>query len=62
LRLAASLTRPVTPYLAFIVQAVTLLNNFPQDLAALVPEDHGQLRTTFDYEPTTLEEEARQRM
>jgi uncharacterized protein YbjT (DUF2867 family) len=61
LRLAALLTRPVTPYLAFVVQAVTLLNNFPEDLAALVPEDHGQLRATFDYEPTTLEEEARQR-
>jgi hypothetical protein len=61
LRIAAGLSRPVTPYLAFIMMAVRLLNNFPQDLTALVPEDHSKLRATFDYEPKTLEEEASRR-
>lgn len=61
LRIIAGLSRPVTPYLTFIMMAVKLLNSFPQDLAALVPEDHGKLRATFDYEPMTLEEEASRR-
>jgi len=61
LRIAAGLSRPVTPYLAFIMMAVRLLNNFPQDLTALVPEDHSKLRATFDYEPKTLEQEASRR-
>ncbi len=58
LRIAAFVSRPATPYVAFIMRAVTLLNSFPQDLVALVPEDHRVLRSTFDYEPVTLEEEA----
>jgi uncharacterized protein YbjT (DUF2867 family) len=61
LRIAAILTKPVTPYLTYIAQAVTLLNNFPQDLAGDVPDDCRQLQTTFDYRPTSLEEEARRR-
>ena len=61
LRTAAFLSKPVSPYLTYLSQAVKLMNNFPQDLAAAVPDDHRLLRETFDFEPTTLEEEARRR-
>jgi uncharacterized protein YbjT (DUF2867 family) len=61
LRIAAGLSKPLTAYLTFVMKAVKLLNTFPQDLAALVPEDHGKLRATFDYEPSTLENEAARR-
>ena len=55
LRIAAGLSRPVTPYLAFIMMAAKLLNNFPQDLATLVPEDHRKLRATFNHGPIVSE-------
>jgi len=62
LRIAAVVTRPFNPFLRNLVWAVTLMNNFPADIVAQVPEDHARLRRLFDYEPTTLEMEARRRM
>jgi uncharacterized protein YbjT (DUF2867 family) len=61
IRAAALVTRPFFPFLTFLTSAVKLLNNFPQSIAAAVPEDHAKLRATFDYEPTTLEEETLRR-
>ena len=37
---------------------LTLLNAFPQDIAAEVPKAHAWLRGLFDCEPTTLQMEA----
>lgn len=62
LALGAFLSKPISPYLTYLSQAVKLLNNFPQDLATAVPDDHRLLQETFVFTPTTLEEEARQRM
>ena len=39
-----------------------MLNNFPQDLAERVPEDHQILRELFDYEPVSLETEIKIRL
>jgi uncharacterized protein YbjT (DUF2867 family) len=61
LRIASVVTRPFTPYLRHLMGFVRLLNQFPQDLAALVPQDHQWLVSTFDYTPTTLEMEAQRR-
>jgi uncharacterized protein YbjT (DUF2867 family) len=62
LKIAAVLTRPVNPFLRYLVMALKLLNNFPEQLVAQVPEDHQKLRETFDFTPTTLEIEAQRRM
>jgi uncharacterized protein YbjT (DUF2867 family) len=62
LQVAASLTRPVNPYLRHLLASVRLMKCFPQDLAAEVPQDHQRLLDRFDYAPTTLEMEARNRI
>lgn len=64
-KIARVITRPFTPFsdvILFINQMlgfIQLLNQFPQDIIAEVPEDHRLLLDTFDYVPTTLEIEAR---
>jgi len=58
LRIASIVTRPVNPYLRHLLASVMLMNHFPQDVAAQVPQDHQWLVNTFDYTPTTLEMEA----
>jgi uncharacterized protein YbjT (DUF2867 family) len=50
------------PYFDYLRASVVLLNNFPQDLAAGVPEAHRRLVETFDYVPITLEMETRRRV
>lgn len=62
IRAAALMSRPFFPFLSFLAMAIRLLNNFPQSVAAEVPADHARLRAAFQYEPVTLEEEARGRM
>ena len=63
-KIARVITRPFTPFsdlILFINQVlgfIQLLNQFPQDIIAEVPEDHRLLLDTFDYAPTTLEMEA----
>lgn len=51
------LALPFSPFLRFIYYSLKMMNNFPEDLAAKVPEDHAWLREQFDYEPVSLEEE-----
>jgi len=64
---ARALMRPFIPlsdkilYLYRILGFVKLLNRFPQEIAREVPRDHRILRDYFDYQPTTLEMEARKR-
>ncbi len=60
LKTAAFLSRPFFPYLKHLVESVVLMNNFPQDLAESVPEDHARLLELFHYTPRTLEDEARE--
>lgn len=62
LQIAAVLTRPFNPFLGYVLEAIELMNRFPQDFARAVPEDHRLLKATFAYTPTTLEMEARRRM
>jgi uncharacterized protein YbjT (DUF2867 family) len=52
---------PFNPYLRYIFWSVKMLNNFPQDLAERVPQDHQLLLDTFDYTATTFEMEAQKR-
>lgn len=59
LRIASIVTRPVNPYLRHLMMSAKLMNNFPQEVAAQVPQDHRWLVDTFSYTPTTLEMEAR---
>ena len=61
LKLASIISRPFTPYLKHLVAAIKLMNNFPKDIAEEVPQDHQWLLEHFDYTPTTLEMEARNR-
>ena len=60
-KLAALVTRPINPFIQYLYWSVKLLNNFPQDLAARVPQDHALLRETFDYTPVTFEMEIQKR-
>lgn len=46
----------------YLVMAIRMLNNFPEELVAQVPTDHQALLETFDFTPTTLEMEAHRRM
>lgn len=48
-------------YAHTILGFALLLNAFPQDLAQASVDDHGNLLSTFDYTPTTLEMEAKRR-
>lgn len=56
------LAYPFNPFLRYIYKSLLMLNNFPEDLALMVPEDHKKLRDLFKYEPVTLEMEIRRRM
>ena len=60
-KLAALVTRPFNPFIQWLYWSVKLLNHFPGDLAARVPQDHALLRETFDYTPVTFEAEIRKR-
>jgi uncharacterized protein YbjT (DUF2867 family) len=62
LKIASVLTRPLHPFLMYLVMAIRMLNNFPEELVVQVPTDHQLLLETFDFTPTTLEMEARSRM
>lgn len=61
IRTISMITKPFNPYLRHIYWSLTLFNNFPQNLAQKVPEDHQRLREIFDFTPTTFEMEARKR-
>ncbi len=62
LEIASIVTRPVNPFLSHLLPMVKLMNNFPLDVAAQVPQDHQWLVDTFTYTPTTLEMEAQRWM
>lgn len=51
-----------SPFVRYVSSAARLMNAFPQDLAAQVPEDHALLQRTFQYTALTLEMETRRRM
>ena len=53
---------PFTPFVRFLYKSLKMLNNFPQDLASDVPNQHRLLRELFDYDPVTLEMEIRKRI
>ena len=55
LRIASILTWPFNPYLWHLTKFVKLLNKFPQDIVAEVPNSHKSLLETFDYTPTSIE-------
>ncbi len=61
LKIASIIAQPVNPYLRHLVKHIELMNRFPHDVAARVPEEHQWLLDTFTYTPTTLEMEARRR-
>ncbi len=61
IKIASIFAWPFTPYLRYLAGSVTLLNQFPQDLAAEAAADHQTLCETFDFSPTTLADEARRR-
>lgn len=56
------LAQPFFPFLRFLYYSLKMMNNFPEDLAAKVPEDHAWLLEQFDYEPVSLEEEIGRRV
>jgi len=56
------LAYPFNPFLRYIYKSLLMLNNFPEDLALMVTEDHKKLRELFNYEPVTLEMEIRRRI
>jgi len=62
LEIVSIVTRPVNPFLSHLLPMVKLMNNFPLDVAAEVPQDHQWLVDTFTYTPTTLEMEAQRWM
>lgn len=53
---------PFIPFVRFLYKSLKMLNNFPQDLAKNVPDDHKILRELFDYEPVSLETEIKKRL
>lgn len=62
LKIVSIIAWPVNPFLRHLVPYIELMNSFPQDVAAKVPEDHQWLVNTFSYSPTTLEMETRSRL
>lgn len=58
LRIAAVVSRPLNPFLANLLPAIRLFNEFPADLTESVPRDHARLRVLFTFEPVTLQEKA----
>lgn len=59
LRVAATLSRPFSPFLAHLYPAIRLFNGFPDDLAASAEQDCRRLCRLFDLDPTPLEAKAR---
>lgn len=59
--IASLIILPINPFLRYIFWSLKLLNNFPEDLAGNVPDDHKVLRQTFEYSPTTFDMEIRNR-
>jgi len=59
---AAWLSRPFYPYLYYLYKGMRLINRFPEYLAESVSEDHARLHELFDFETTTLEAEAVERL
>jgi len=53
---------PFTPFYRFLYKSLKMLNNFPEDLANEVPQDHKRIRNIFKYQPVTLEMEIRKRL
>lgn len=48
---------PFAPFARYLFKSLKMLNNFPTDLSANVPNDHKILRDLFNYEPVTLKDE-----
>ena len=62
LKIASMVTYPLNPFLRHLVGMIELMNSFPPDVVAEVPQDHQWLVNAFSYTPTTLEMEARARI
>ena len=62
IRIAGRLVQPFNPFLRELYKSILLLNHFPPDLVAKVPEDHQLLLDTFDYVPHSLETEILRRL
>ena len=61
LKVLSIITRPISPFIRYLLMGVKLFNNFPQDLVDEVPNDHKILLDTFEYTPHTLEMEIKRR-
>jgi len=48
---------PINQFLRFLYRSLIMLNNFPNDLAQNVPNDHRLLKELFNYDAVTLEDE-----
>jgi uncharacterized protein YbjT (DUF2867 family) len=59
---ATALIAPFAPFPRFIFQSLTLLNNFPKELAAEIPAAHARLHSLFDYKSMSLEDEIARRI
>jgi len=53
---------PFIPFVRYLYKSLIMLNNFPEDLANEVPEEHKKLIETFKYESVTMEMEIQKRM
>lgn len=60
-RMGGAIAGLFVPYFGHMVTSMVALNNFPQHVAAQVPQAHRRLLETFNYTPTTLEMEAERR-
>ena len=56
LKIASIISYTINPYLWHLVKYVGLLNKFPKNLVKKIPEDHEKLKSTFDFQPMTLED------
>lgn len=50
---------PIFPYISQMLSFILLLNQFDPKFVSEVPKDHQLLQDTFDYEPVTLEKQAK---
>ncbi len=62
IRVVSYLVKPWFPFVRYLYKSLLMFNNFPEDLADQVPDDHRKLRVLFKYEPVTLEMEIRKRL
>lgn len=62
IKAAALASKPFSPYLYSLVGYIQLMNAFPQDILAEVQRDHQRLRDLFNYDVTTIEREAANRL